>query len=222
MNMVKTNTLNPSYIGSRNDIVKQIPHESKKVLDVGCSTGILGESIKRKNNAEVIGIEIDEQMADIAKEKLDRVITVNVEKINLADYLVPDYFDCIIFADLLEHLTDPWNILESTTRFLQDAGFIIASIPNVRHYTTIMSLVLRGYWPYRERGIHDKTHMRFFTLRNIKDMFRDAGLEITKIERKYRIIEKPHRYNRFSKYFAHLFLKDFLTFQYLIVARKAQ
>lgn len=216
----KTVHFNPSYIGPRNDIVKLIPNRFKRILDVGCSTGVLGESIKREIDAEVIGIEVDEEMANIAKEKLDCVIVCDVDKINLLDHFSPNYFDCIIFADVLEHLKDEWKVLKRSVNLLNENGIIIASIPNVRHYSTIFSLVFRGIWPYRERGIHDRTHLRFFTLKNIKEMFRDAALEITRIERKYRIIEKPHRYNRFSGYFARLLPKDFLTFQYLIVARK--
>lgn len=214
--------LNPSYIGRRDDIVKLIPTGVKKVLDIGCSIGALGESIKRKNGAEVTGIEVDEEMANIAKEKLDRVVVGDIESINLEDHLAPNYFDCIMFADVLEHLKDGWKILGRTVNLLEENGVVIASIPNIRHYSTIFSLVFRGIWPYRERGIHDRSHLRFFTLKNIKEMFRDAALEITRIERNYRIIERPHRHNRFSKYFACLLPKDFLTFQFLIVARKNQ
>jgi len=148
------------------------------------------------------------------------VIIGDVEKINLTDYLVPDYFDCIIFADILEHLKNPWGVLKSATNFLNNEGVIIASIPNVRHYTTIINLAIEGYWSYRERGIHDKTHLRFFTLKNIREMFENGGLKIVRIERNYRIIERPHRFNRFSKYFAFPPLKDFITLQYLVVAKK--
>lgn len=213
---------NPSYIGLRNDILSLIPVCVNKVLDIGCGIGAFGEQIKQRNRAEVVGIEIDEKMAEVAKEKLDRVIIGNVEKIDLADYLVANYFDCIIFADILEHLRNPWKALKSTTRYLDNKGLIIASIPNVRHYTTIISLLFKGYWPYRERGIHDKTHLRFFTLKNIKEMFQDAGLEIVSIKRKYRILEMPHQCNKFSKYFACSPFKDFFTFQYLIVAEKGK
>lgn len=211
---------NPSYVGSRDDILNLVPDNVRRVLDVGCSIGILGEQLKQRFGAEVVGVELDEQMAKIAKEKLDKVIIGNVEKINLADYLAPNYFDCIIFADILEHLENPWDVLKGATSFLNNEGAIITSIPNVRHYTTIINLLFRGYWPYRERGIHDRTHLRFFTLKNIREMFQNSGLKIVRIERNYRIIERPHRLNRFSKYFAFPPLKDFLTFQYLVVAKK--
>ena len=212
---------NASYTGLRDDIANLVPHDIKKILDVGCSVGTLGESIRQRNEGEVIGVEVDVEMAKIAKERLDRVIVGDIEGIDLGDYLSLDYFDCIIFADILEHLKDPWSVLRKSVTFLADEGIIVASIPNVGHYTTILSLAFGGYWPYRERGIHDRTHLRFFTLNNIKEMFQGAGLKITRVERHYRIIERPHRYNRFCKYLACFFLKDFLTFQYLIVAKKS-
>lgn len=216
----KKEDFNLSYVGLRDDVFNLVPDNINKVLDIGCSTGALGGQIKRKNNnAEVVGIETDKQMAKVAKEKMDRVIIGDIERINLIDYFQPNYFDCIIFADVLEHLKDPWAILKDFTNYLTDSGFIITSIPNVRHYTTIINLV-KGYWPYRERGIHDKTHLRFFTLKNIKEMFQNAGLKIVRIERNYRIIERPHKFNRFSKYFAFYPFKDFVTFQYLMVSKK--
>lgn len=116
-------------------------------------------------------------------------------------------------------MKDPWAFLKNVTNFLTNSGFIITNIPNVRHYTTIINLV-KGYWPYRERGIHDKIHLRFFTFKNIKEMFQNTGLKIVRIERNYRIIERPHLFNRFSKYFVFYPFKEFVTFQYLIVSKK--
>jgi glycosyltransferase involved in cell wall biosynthesis len=211
---------NPSYVGSRDDIASLVPKEAKKVLDVGCSVGTLGESIKREVAAEVVGIELNKKMAEVARKKLDRVIVGDVGNIKLEDYLSFNYFDCIIFADVLEHLKDPWEVLGQSVKFLADEGTVLASVPNVRHYTTILNLVFRGYWPYRDRGIHDRTHLRFFTLKNIRELFQSAGLRITRVERKYRAIERPHRYNRFSRYLAWFPFRDIFAFQYLIVARK--
>jgi len=218
--LVGMTNFKPSYIGLRDDVINLIPDWIRKALDVGCSIGTLGEQIKQKNHAEVVGIEFNEQMAKVAKGKLDKVIVGDIEKINLGDYFSPNYFDCIIFADVLEHLRNPWDVIKNVIDFLNNKGIVIASIPNVMHYTTIINLMIKRYWPYRERGIHDKTHLRFFTIKNIKEMFQDAELEIIKIKRNYRIIERPHRFNRFSKCFAFLPFREFLTFQYLVVAKK--
>jgi len=211
---------NPSYIGRREDILSLIPDNVSKVLDVGCGIGAVGEQLKQRFEVEVVGIEFNEKMTKVAKEKLDRVILGDLDEINLEDYLLPNYFDCILFGDILEHLKNPWDVLKTATSFLSDEGVIIAGIPNIRHYTTVINLLFRGYWPYRERGIHDKTHLRFFTLKNIRELFQYANLKIIKLKRNYRIIERPHSYNRFSKYFCFPPFREFLVFQYLIVAKK--
>lgn len=214
------NNFNHSYIGRRDDILNLIPENVSKVLDIGCSVGTLGEQIKQKSGSKVIGIELNKQAAKLAKKKLDKVIIEDLNKINLEKHFKAKYFDCIIFGDVLEHLKDPWSILKQSTTYLNKDGIVIASIPNVRHFTTIINLLFNGYWPYRERGIHDKTHLRFFTLNNIKELFKDANLKITKIKRNYRIIEKPHRINKISKYFSYLPFRELLVFQYIIIASK--
>jgi len=212
---------NPSYTGGRDDILNLVPSNAAKILDIGCSTGTLGGQIKEQiRSAEVTGIELDKQMARVAESKLDRVIIGDINKFSFKDYFTPNYFDCIILADILEHLNDPWTLLAEVKKYLIFGGLIIASIPNVRHYSTIVSLLFKGYWPYRDRGIHDRTHLRFFTLKNIKEMFQREGLLIEKFERNYRLIEKPHKYNTLSRYFAFPLFRDFLTFQYIITARK--
>jgi len=211
---------NRSYIGIRWDILELVPVNVKKVLDVGCSIGTIGEALKQKiEGAEVVGIEFDAQMAEVAKSKLSKVITADVEKINLSEHFPSRYFDCIIFADILEHLRNPWDVLKSSVSVLSDNGLVIMSIPNVCHYSTIFQLIFKGYWPYRDRGIHDRTHLRFFTLKNIKEMLKYANLEPVKIKKRYRIIEAGHWLNVFSILFALPVINRFLTFQYLVCAK---
>jgi hypothetical protein len=101
----------------------------------------------------------------------------------------------------LEHLKDPWTVLKGTTNFLTNSGFVIISIPNVRRYTTIFNLLFRGNWPYRERGIHDKNHLRFFTFKNIKKMLLYTGL-----------IETTSSLTKFLKYLLFTPLRILLHF----------
>lgn len=212
---------NTSYIGLRNDIMDLVPANATRILDIGCSIGINGKEIKKNNEkAQVIGIEIDEEMANKAEENIDRVILGNIEQIKLTDYFSAGYFDCIIFADVLEHLKDPWIVLKNVVKHLNNDGVAIISIPNIRHYTTIFNLIFRGYWPYRERGLHDKTHLRFFTLRNINELLDTAGLEIANLKRNYRIFERPHPKNKYARFLALPVIREFFVFQYLIVAKK--
>jgi len=210
---------NPSYIGQRSDIQRLISPNTRFVLDVGCSTGVLGACIKAKTGAQVFGIELSEEMANEALSRIDKVFVGDAEEIVCQGMLDGYQFDTIVFADLLEHLVNPWAVLSKAATYLHSEGIIIASIPNIRHIDTIYHLVLKGYWPYRERGIHDRTHLRFFTKRNIVELFENAGLSIDTIETNYRIVEKPHQINRFSKFFAFPVIRNFLAFQYLIRAR---
>jgi len=210
---------NESYVGGRPDILRLVPFESRRILDVGCSIGILGKEIKLRQEAEVVGVESNCEMAAVAKDNLDRIYNADAESFFVDNILPTEYFDCIIFADILEHLKNPWAVLVKAQKLLNNHGVIIASIPNVRHFSTLLSLFV-GIWPYRDRGIHDRTHLRFFTLNNIRELFVNAGLKIVKLEKKFRIIEAPNNINRISFIFLIFPLNDFFVFQYLIVSRK--
>ncbi len=216
--MSKTD-FNPSYVGQRPDIERLIPPEAKLILDVGCSTGILGAAIKAKTGAQVFGIEWSEEMANEAIDRIDKVFVGDATEIILRGKLNGYYFDAIIFADVLEHLIDPWVTLSAAATHLNSRGIVIASVPNIRHIDTIYNLVARGYWPYRDRGIHDRTHLRFFTKKNVDELFEHAGLSIDIVETNYRLLEIPHRINRFAKFLALPGIRTFLAFQYLIRAR---
>ncbi len=209
--------LNPAYVGPREDILRLVPGEAERVLDVGCSVGTLGRAI-RERGARVTGIELDPVMGEEARAVLDDVHIGSVEDPQLLARLGDERFDCIIFADLLEHLVDPWSALSRFAGHLTPEGVVVASVPNIRHYTTIRTLLFQGYWPYRDRGIHDRTHLRFFTLQNVRELFASAGLSIRKVDRNYRIIERPHRLNRLSPVLALPLLRELIAFQYLVQA----
>ncbi|MCK4948010.1 MAG: class I SAM-dependent methyltransferase [Candidatus Aureabacteria bacterium] len=212
--------LNPSYIGQRPDIERLVSPNAKTILDIGCSTGTLGAAIKARTGARVFGIELSQEMAHVASDRLDKVFVGDAAEIILQGKMQDFRFDTIIFADILEHLIDPWSVLRGAARYLENDGTIIASIPNVRHLDTIFNLVFKGNWPYRERGIHDQTHLRFFTKRNIMELFDSADLSIDTIKTNYRFIERGHRLNRFAKFLAIPGMRNFLAFQYLIRAQR--
>jgi len=213
-----------SYIGERPDLLALVPPSAKRVLDVGCSVGTLAGQIAEVYGSEVTGVELDEQMAEMARAKCHRVISANVERLNLEEEFEKGYFDCIIFGDVLEHLNDPWELLKRINPFLSNDGVVIACMPNIRHCSSIIDLVFRGYWPYRERGVHDRTHVRFFTLRNIREMFSGADLKISFLKRKYRLLDRASRINRLTRILNRIpvpIIREFLTFQYLVIADKS-
>ena len=214
------NNSRPGYTGNRPDIEALLPKTTTRVLDIGCSIGTLGKSIKEKYGAWVTGVELDESMATIANQNLDKVIVGGATETLAQGRLRDEKFDVIIFADVLEHLVDPWETLSLAADNLSENGVMIASIPNIRFYNSLFNIAILGKWPYRDRGTHDRTHLRFFTIHNIKELFSQAGLVIEEKAVNYRVIERPHGINRYAKFLALPVLKEFLAYQYLIRARK--
>lgn len=217
----ETRKFNPSYISPRPDVEELIQDGCRLVLDVGCSVGTLGASIKQSKACRVFGIEISEPMAREATRKLDHVFIGTAEEGLRSEHIKSNRFDTIIFADVLEHLSDPWTTLSEAVTLLAPGGSIVISLPNVRHADTVWNLVFRGEWPYRDRGIHDRTHLRFFTLKNAQQLIKSAGLKVEYMRTHYRIIERPHDWNRFAHRLAIPGLREFLAFQYVFRTTKA-
>ena len=215
------------YFESRPDIQSLIAAHGKRILDVGCAAGELGAALKQAGACEVVGIEASIEAASQARSKLDRVIVGDAQSLDLP--LDSASFDYVILADILEHLVDPWAALASFSRYLQPEGRVVASIPNARFYAVIARLIFNR-WGYRDSGILDRTHLRFFTWPTIKEMFESAGLRVERVRPVYRLFEDQSRVGRvgaltsrgFCRLVAPVILwRHFFTFQYLIVARKS-
>ncbi len=165
------------YTSDRPDILSFIPLGTKKILDVGCAKGKVGKTIKEKMNCEVYGIELNAQMADEARARLDGVFCSNIEN---ADLPFHESLDVIIFGDILEHLIDPRSALMTSRKWLKPDGVVIASIPNTGHYSFISDLI-RGSWDYIPVGLLCITHLRFFTRKSIEELFRKGGYSVITI-----------------------------------------
>ncbi|MEA3286211.1 MAG: glycosyltransferase [Candidatus Marinimicrobia bacterium] len=166
------------YEFSRPDIQELIDPKARRILDIGCAAGKMAAEIKQKLGAEVWGIEPVGKAARQAEQKLDKVVHSGIEE--AMDELPDQFFDVIIFADVLEHLEDPHSILKMITGKLSRNGQIIASIPNVRHWSVVKGL-LEGRWDYEDAGILDRTHLRFFTRKSVDDLFNQSGYHIISI-----------------------------------------
>jgi len=202
----------------REDILKRLPKTNFEiVLDVGCANGVFGKALKDLGAKKVIGIEKDAKLAKDARNNIDVVYLGDVESNDF--HFNNSYFDLIVLADVLEHLKDPEKFLRGYKRYLKKDGKFIISIPNVQYYFVLWSLI-KGEWKYVDRGIFDKTHLRFFTLKSIKRLLQSCGLEIVQINRNYRLREKYCSHQRLAKYVSLFFFRNFLTFQYVIIARK--
>ncbi len=166
------------YWADRPELQALVPLTAKRVLDVGCGAGGLGNALKSRG-IEVTGIEYDRKMAHHAEQFLHQVIAGDVEI--MMEALQLNYYDCIILGDVLEHLRDPEGVLKRLKKSLREDGVIVASLPNVNHWSIIRGL-LEGRWQYENAGILDRTHLRFFTRRSIVDLFNEAGYRVDQIE----------------------------------------
>ena len=155
--------------------------EEKRVLELGPATGYMSR-VLRDRGCAVTGIELDSGMADAARKHLDSLIVGDLEALDLAAELTGQRFDAILAADVLEHLKDPLRVLRELRPFLDDGGYLVASVPNVAHGSVRLAL-LEGSFPYSERGLLDFTHLRFFTRESLGVLMDSAGFVVCDVIR---------------------------------------
>lgn len=206
-----------SYFGQyRPEILKLVESKDRFILDIGCGSGALGASIKKEfKSSFVIGIEYSSQAVEEAKENLDTVIHGDI--LDIDPGIVKNDLDLIIFADILEHLSLPEIALKKFYDRLNKDGRIIVSIPNVRHFSVLLPLVFKGQWEYTDRGIMDRTHLRFFTKSSLLALLRKMGYKIEEIHPNIRYVKKM---NLIFDKVSFGFLRDFFVQQWIIIAKK--
>jgi 2-polyprenyl-3-methyl-5-hydroxy-6-metoxy-1,4-benzoquinol methylase len=162
--------------GARPEVISLVPTNATKILDVGGGEGGFLRALKALRDCETHLAEYSPTACQAAVAHVDRIWE--------GDFLSHDFgdekFDCITFLDVLEHTETPENWLLHASRVLAEDGSIIASIPNVGHWSVIADL-LEGRWDYAPAGIHCVTHLRFFTRHGIEALFKRSGLHITAI-----------------------------------------
>ncbi|MBS3974024.1 MAG: class I SAM-dependent methyltransferase [Actinobacteria bacterium] len=164
-----------------NSRVLKLIGESKEVLEVGCALGYHTRAM-RDMKCRVVGIEIDPVAAEQTRPFCEHLVIGDIEQIDLAAALGDRQFDVVTFADVLEHLRDPVNALRAVQPFIKRSGYVVASIPNIAHYSVIFELA-NGRFEYRDRGLLDDTHIRFFTRNTMRQTFEQAGYVVASIER---------------------------------------
>lgn len=158
----------------RPDVLQLVPESARRILDIGCGGGRLGAALKRRQDCRVEGIELDTLVSETAAGRLDAVHAGNVETDEFE--FEEGEFDCVICADVLEHLREPLDVLRKIRRWLTPDGCLVTSIPNVRNHTVVQSL-LAGNWTYESAGLLDADHVRFFTRREMEKLLFRAGFQ---------------------------------------------
>ncbi len=157
-----------------------VPKSCLKILEVGCGDGSFSVQLKERSGTEVWGIEMHAESAAIASQRLDKVICDNFLELLESGKLPSTYFDCIVFNDVLEHLPDYDLILMQIKRILVPAGYVVTSLPNFRYVGNLWEIIIEKDFRYKDSGILDYTHYRFFTHKSIKRMYSDSGYEVRK------------------------------------------
>jgi 2-polyprenyl-3-methyl-5-hydroxy-6-metoxy-1,4-benzoquinol methylase len=198
----------------RPEVVKLVP-AGERLLDVGCGRGGFGYAVRAAGLSirELWGIEPSPEAAAEAHHHFDRVITGTYPDGLSAD---SGLFDIVVFNDVLEHMVDPWSVLEHTyTSVLAEDGVVIASLPNIRYWPVLWDLMVRGRWTYTDTGTLDRTHLRFFTRSAMLELFEKTGFDVESVTAGYAIGNGGLRDRRYR-----LLPAELRTLQYLVVARR--
>ena len=214
----------PKYsIIVRGDVLRfvDVGRENVHILDVGCACGANLMAIALNNpTAHLYGIEVNEKTAAVAACYAN-VQAVDIEKVEYNDW--NEKFDYIICADVLEHLKNPWQAMRNLARFLKREGKMVISLPNIGHISIISGL-LQGDWNYREAGLLDRTHLRFFTKKTAVEMLKYAALDVISLEPVLLMPDKDDVTAIYNKIIEHnintIPQEEMLTYQWLIVAGK--
>jgi methionine biosynthesis protein MetW len=200
-----------AYERARPEILRQVPQAARRVLDLGCATGTTGAALKQRQEVEVVGVEIEPEYAREAAARLDHVLCEDVET------AAPEgRFDTLIAADVLEHLRDPWTTLRRYAQQLEPGATVVVSLPNVAHWSTYAHLA-RGSWPRTPEGIFDATHLRWFTLRDARELLRQAGVTPHSVVRRGWVAHRGSRLDVLAPPLLKLpVARTLITFQFVI------
>lgn len=167
------------YEQARPDLQALVPAEAEHILDIGCAAGAFGVALQSRQRCRVVGVELNSMLATRAAQRLARVLQQNVEELSAATFT--EEFDCIVCGDVLEHLRDPWAVIGKLARWLKPHGRLIATVPNVGHWSIAADL-LRGRWDLVPFSLLCWGHLRFFTRSGVEQLVRSHGLFIEHLQ----------------------------------------
>lgn len=198
------------FANARRDIVERLATGPKSaVLELGCGAGGTGRAALAASKAgRYVGIELSPAAAKAAAEAFGEVLVGDVEALDLTK--LAGQFDALIISEVLEHLTDPWTTLAKLVACLKPGGEIFASSPNIAHWTVLKNLAL-GRFDYDDKGVMDRTHLRWFTPNTYKAMFEQAGAEVLELGSVTPIRPKARLADRLTGgRFHHLFVSQIM------------
>lgn len=179
-------------------VISMVGH-GKRVLDVGCGPGSITKMLATYGHCKVVGLEIDPIAIERARPFCEDLIQLNLNERNWPESLRDTAkFEVIVAADVLEHLYDPWTTLQQMVPLLKPDGYLVISLPHFG-YAPLLSCIMLGNFAYQDAGLLDRTHIRFFCLKNMEELLQQAGLKIIETYFVRESLEKSEFANNWSK-----------------------
>ncbi len=206
------------------DVLNFMRSDYKGVVEVGSSSGALARAYRGINpGCRYVGIEIDADYAEASRQHCTEVIHGNVEYLSAETFHQLSDADCWVFADALEHLYDPWQLLERIKANARSRTEVIACIPNAQ-YWGVQSRLNAGLFIYQDSGLFDRTHIRWLTRLTIIDLFNSHGFQVLNMIA--RLLDQPtdemaaaiRQMARASGNDPEMALQDAVPFQYVVKA----
>lgn len=200
----------------RRDVFPFLPEKMGRVLDLGGGIGATSSAIKEMGKAE--RIVVVDLVGDNALPSVDRAFGGNLEDPAFLAHVIEEEgpFDSVLCLDVLEHLREPWSVITQLRDGLTPGGIIMTSLPNVRHVRLLWPLLAHGRFELADKGIMDRTHLRWFTRQSAIELMTPPGLELELVHGK---IPVNKWYRRANAVTFGLF-RQFLEIQYMLRARK--
>lgn len=203
----------------RYELVKFLTRRKSRTLELGCGEGRTGAYLLREGIAsEVVGVEIDKEASTEAKKNISSVICGDLNDLRTIgpeNDIMPGTFDVILCGDVLEHLVNPWATITHCASLLNDDGRMVISIPNIKHWSVLLPLIVKDRWDYMDTGILDRTHLRFFTKKTFSELADGGGLNVEICS----TIIWGRKFKLLNSLTMHLF-ESFLAQQWIFVLKK--
>lgn len=151
-----------------------LPDRYLRVLEIGCSDCAFSANLD--SNAEIWGVEPNPATAEAAKKITQHVLRGTYEEVK--SLLPVAYFDLIICNDVIEHMVDHELFLRQIRSHMAPLAYLVGSVPNMRHIGTLYQLIIHKDWPYRNQGVLDRSHLRFFTEKSLRRAIESNGFII--------------------------------------------
>ncbi|MET3528128.1 class I SAM-dependent methyltransferase [Phenylobacterium koreense] len=199
------------FANARNDFVDLLSTGTQSaILELGCGSGGTGRAALAAGKAgHYVGIELNPDAAKLAAQNLSEVIVGDVQEVDLTSYA--SMFDALIISEVLEHVTDPWRTMERLSACLKPGAQVFASSPNIAHWGVIVGL-LQGRFRYKDAGVMDRTHLRWFTPESYRSLFEAAGIDVDTVRGMRRPGWKAAMFNAITgKRFDHLFMAQIVV-----------